>query len=65
MAEKLVPLDSLTETLDLIQVSAKEVTSLLQPINVSKSVGPDDLPNILKECTEILASSLTAFINFG
>ena len=57
---------SLTETLDLIQVSAKEVTSLLQPINVSKSVGLYGLPNIiLKECSEVLASSLTAFINFG
>ena len=60
--EKLVPLDSLTETLDLIQVSEKEVTSLLQPINVRKSVGPDGLPN---ECAEVLAPSFTAFINFG
>ena len=66
IAEELVPLDSLSETLDLIQVSVKEVTSLLQSINVSKSVGPDSLPNIiLKECAEVLAPSLTAFINFG
>ena len=44
----------------------KEVTSLLSSINVSKSVGPNGLPNIiLKECAEVLAPSTTAFINFG
>ena len=59
-------MDSLTETFDLIQVPVKEVTSLLQSINVNKSVVPDGLPNvILKECAEVSAPSLTAFINFG
>ena len=40
----------------------KEVRSVLQSINVSKSVGPDSLPNIiLQECAQVLARSLSAF----
>ena len=35
------------ETLDLIQVSLQDVTSLLQSIFLRKSIGPDGLPNII------------------
>ena len=58
------PLSS--ETLDLIQVSLHDVTSLLQSINVRESIGPDGLPNIiLKGCANSFAPFITALINCG
>ena len=64
--DELAPLNPLAVTLDVIQASVTDVTSLLQSVKITKSIGPDGLPNIiLKECAEVLAPSLTAFINFG
>ena len=49
----------------LSSVSLQDVTSLLQSIILRKSIGPDGLPNILKECANDLAPSITVLINCG
>ena len=48
----------------LVKFTVK-VFFLLQSIKTNKSIGPDGLPNILNECDEALAPSLTTFNNFG
>lgn len=50
----------------LTQVTLQDVTSLLQSINLRKSIVPDGLPNIiLKERANNPAPSITALINCG
>ena len=52
------------ELIDAIQVSSAEVCELLLTLDTLKATGPDNLPVvILKNCTNSLSPSLTAFIN--
>lgn len=53
-----------TETLNLIEVSTTEVTTLLEELDCSKAPGPDNIPTVvLKRCASALAPSITALFN--
>lgn len=53
-----------TETLNLIEVSTTEVTTLLEELDCSKAPGPDNIPTVvLKRCASALAPSIAALFN--
>jgi len=53
-----------TETLNLIEVSTTEVTTLLEELDCSQAPGPDNIPTVvLKRCASALAPSITALFN--
>ena len=52
-----------TETLNLIEVSTTEVTTLLEELDCSKAPGPDNIPTVvLKRCASALAPSMQPFL---
>ena len=54
----------ITESLNLIEVSTFQVTTLLQELDCSKAPGPDNIPTVvLKKCSSALAPSITALFN--
>ena len=47
-------------------MSVDEVVDILRSLDTKKAIGHDKLPTIvLKECTDSLAPSITAIINFS
>ena len=59
-------LPGVTEQLSHVTVSVDEVVDILRSLDTKKAIGHDKLPTIvLKECTDSLAPSITAIINFN
>lgn len=54
------------DKLESITVSVEEVNKLLSGLSTSKATGPDGISaRLLKECSEVLAPSLTALFNMS